>query len=353
MYFVHPQFKGFKLFLKKVSEAKLKQKLANFFPNQDIIFIDFGRSAFQVAIQNLKLENSEMLVPAYICDIFLPIFKHYNIKPIYLDIDLKTFNINPYEIDPKSSDGVKIKITPKTKSILVCHTYGNLADMNKILEIAKKHNLKVIEDCAHIFPIRISGDCAFFSFSKIMPTINGGMLICKKEIRIKILKYKGNLFNIIKFARLFPIIARVSEIFRAKGGQKESRGLSLPKKISKRALRVFNWYLDNFEERINKRTELAKYFQEKLQKLGFQTSPGTTYISALVPRDINRDELFNKIRKHNIFCSRIWYRPICPNLPNTTEAAKRIINFPLQNWFDKKDIDKMVKIINGILQNND
>jgi len=124
MYFVHPQFNKIKLFFKKISEADLKKKLAKFFPNYYIVFTDLGRSAFQLAVKFLNLENSEMLVPAYLCDIFLPIFKHYNVKPIYLDVNLDTFNIKPEDIENK--------ITPKTKSILVCHTYGNLADINKI-----------------------------------------------------------------------------------------------------------------------------------------------------------------------------------------------------------------------------
>ena len=79
--FVHPQIKlkNILTFLKPVDEERLKHKLSNFFPNQNIVFTDSGRSAFQIAIKELELENSEMLIPAYICDIFLPILKYYNI----------------------------------------------------------------------------------------------------------------------------------------------------------------------------------------------------------------------------------------------------------------------------------
>lgn len=343
MYFTHQQFNNLKPLFKKTSEAGLRKKLAKFFSNHNIIFTDLGRSAFQLAVKNLDLENSEMLVPAYICDIFLPIFKHYNIKPIYLDIDLKTFNIKPEDIENK--------ITPKTKSILVCHTYGLLVQMGKILEIAKKYNLKIIEDCAHVFPLKISGDCAFFSFSKLCPTINGGMLVCKKEFRTLLLnKFSSKPCNFIRFLRLFPFLAKLSEKFRKPDKSLSSTGLSLPQGTSKTSLKVFNWYLDNFEKQFSKRTKLAKYFQEKLKELGFQVSPGITYLSALVPENINRDELFRKLRKKNIFCSRIWHKPIYPNLPKTSEAAKRIINFPLQNWFTKKDIDKMIDRIKFCLK---
>ena len=341
MYFVHPQlqFKNILALLKPTSEEKLKHKLSKFFPNFNFVFTDLGRSAFQIAVKELDLEKSEMLVPAYICDIFLPIFEHYNIKPIYLDIDLKTFNIKLSEIETK--------ITPQTKSILVCHTYGLPNDMDKILEIAKKYNLKIIEDCAHCFPSSTSGqvgECAFFSLSKIMPTINGGLLVCKNSIKTELKRYKFRLRNIIKFLRLFPCLAKISEKFRSGEKTLATKKLSIPRQASKQSLKILNWYLDNFEEQISKRKEVAEYFHKKLQEIGFQSS-GITYVSALVPKNIDRDNLFNKLRKKNIFCSRIWHDPLFKDLPNTLEASKRIINFPLQDWFGKKDIDKIISCI--------
>lgn len=341
--FTHPQFKKLTLkpFLGKFSETDLKNKLAEIFPDFNIIFTDSGRSAFQVAIQNLNLENSEMLVPAYICDIFLPIFKHYNIKPIYIDIDLKNFHMDASLIENR--------ITPNTKSILVCHTYGIPVQMDKILEIAKKHNLKIIDDCAHLsfgdLPRAESrGDCAFFSFVKLMPAINGGMLISKNPIKTELKNYKFRLTNIIKFLRLFPCLAKISEKFRPIYSESKDLSMGIPRKASKGSLGVLNWYLDNFEEQISKRKELADYFHKKLREIDFQSS-GITYVSALVPKNINRDELFYKLRKKNIFCSKIWHNPLFKDLPNTLEASKRIINFPLQDWFGKKDIDKIISCI--------
>jgi dTDP-4-amino-4,6-dideoxygalactose transaminase len=344
MYFTHPQFKYFnlKLFLKGFFETDLKNKLNKIFPGSNIIFTDSGRSAFQVAIKELRLENSTMFVPAYICDVFLPIFKKYNIIPIYLDIDLKTFHAGISEIEEK--------ITSEVKSILVCHTYGLPVDLDKILGIAKKYNLKIIEDCAHISPPTYPekfGDYAFFSFSKICPNINGGMLVSKFPIKTDPLNYGFKLSDIIKFMRLYPTIAGFSEKFRK---ERETKNvISEPRKASKLSLNLFNYYLKSHEEQISERIKLAKYFQEKLLGLGFKVQDfknnSFTYLSALVPQNINRDELFNGLRKYNIFCSRIWQKPIYPKLPNTSEAAKRIINFPFQSWFTEKDINRILEII--------
>jgi len=355
MYFSHPQFKRFSLkaFGKSFSEAELRNKLAKIFPDRYIIFTDSGRSAFRVAIKELGLENSEMLIPAYICDIFKPILQYYNIKPIYLDINLKTFHAGLSDIETK--------ITPKTKSILICHTYGLPVEIDKILKIAENHNLKIIEDCAHL-PIGLPraesrGDCAFFSFAKLFPVVNGGMLISKRPMNIKLAKYKSKLSNLVKFLRLFPALTGLSERFRflrpVKGFQRENQGevqgeklREKPKRISKKSLKALNYYLNNHQNQISKRIELAKYFQEKLSVMGFKVQESNnnyfTYLSTLVPENINRDELFKKLRKKGIFCSRIWQNPLYLDLPNTAFAASRIINLPLQNWFTKKDIDKIV-----------
>jgi len=340
MYFVHPQLKSLKPLFKKTSDAGLKQKLAKFFPNRYILFTDSGRSAFRVAVKELGLENSEMLVPAYLCDIFLPIFQRYGIKPIFLDIDLKTFNINISEIEEK--------ITPQTKSILASHTYGTPNEMDKILEIAKKHNLKIIEDCAHAFGIKYQdkflgnfGDCAIFSLPKFLPVVCGGMLILKNPMEAKLKKPKFKFFNLIRFLRLFPFLATFSENFRSSYDDRKDN-LDIARQAPKTSLKIFDWYLENFEEQISKRKELADYFHKKLKEIGFQSS-GISYISALTPKSIDRDKLFYNLRKKNIFCSRIWHKPIYPDLPNAREAAERTINLPLQNWYTEKDIDYLVR----------
>lgn len=324
--------------------------MTKIFPGSNVIFTDSGRSAFQIAIRKLGLENSEMLVPAYICNIFLPIFEKYNIKPIYLDIDLKTFHINLSEIEKK--------ITPKTKSILICHTYGLPMELDKIAEIAEKYNLKIIEDCAHIAPPMSPekfGDCAFFSFAKICPNINGGMLISKTEIKTEISDYKPRLSNIVKFLRLFPVLANISENFRKEKPQ-AVENFREPQKASKLSLKLFDNYLESFEQKIRIRIELANYFQKKLIELGFELQKAEnntfTHISALVPRNIDRDRLFNNLRRYNIFCLRVWQKPIYPNLPNTSETAGRIINFPLQNWFTNKEITRIFEIIKSIISQN-
>ena len=104
-------------------------------------------------------------------------------KPVYADIDPKTFNIDPAKIESK--------ITSKTKAIYVVHYGGQMCDMDPIMAIAKKHNLYVLEDCAHAHGAKYKGrqagsigDIGCFSFHSLknMVTLGeGGMITTNND----------------------------------------------------------------------------------------------------------------------------------------------------------------------------
>lgn len=379
MYFIHPQIKLkkgnlkpiFNCFLKKPNLKSLENKFAFYFPNKKIIFTDMGRSGFQIIIEKLNLRNTQMLVPAYICDIFFPIFKKYNIQPIFLDIDLQTFNIKIEEIEQK--------LNPSVKSILIPHIYGLANDMEKILLIAQKHNLKIIEDCAHSFGAEYNnkylgnfGDAALFSLYKSFPICRGGIAVLPPHLKFKrdsLPKTKFNSRDFISFLNCFSFFAFLFKTFGGSntGGSVAKKMIKKEKsfqpcQINKISLNLFNYFLKNHQKNLKKRIELAIFFQQELKKLGFeiQNSENNSfcYLSVLCPKNLDRDILVKKMRKYKIFCTRIWHFPIILNpkvqkqynfnlnqFPNTIEASKRIINFPLQNHFEKKDIEKIIKKI--------
>lgn len=110
-------------------------------------------------------------------------------KPVYADIDPKTFNIDPKKIEEK--------ITDKTKAIYVVHYGGQMCDMGPIMEIAKKRNLKVLEDCAHTPGAEYKGkkagsigDLGCFSFHSLknMTTFEGGMLTTDSDEYAKLIQ---------------------------------------------------------------------------------------------------------------------------------------------------------------------
>ncbi len=120
---------------------------------------------------------------------------HTGATPVLVDCDRATMNIDPVLIESR--------ITRRTKALMVVHMCGRSCEMDPILEIARKHNLKVIEDCAHAIeatyhghPAGLMGDAGCFSFypTKSITTGDGGMVISRHRdliARVKLLSYNG------------------------------------------------------------------------------------------------------------------------------------------------------------------
>lgn len=374
MYFVHPQIKLNKAakaklsLIKPVNLEKLTKKLSFYFPEKQFVFTDMGRGAFRVIIEKIGLQGTEMLLPAYICDIFYPILKSYNIKPIFLDIDLKTFHINSEEISNK--------ITPATKAILICHTYGLPADIQSIRK-AVNNRVVIIEDCANSFGAKQNnvytgnlGDVSFFSLYKQFPTLRGGMLVCPKDWKVQLPKTFFNLRDFISFLNYFSLFAFLFKRFGSGVAPKILRKEKLqePGGINRASLNLFSDFFGGFEKTLENRRKSALLFQAELEKLEFEVQEPKDsvfcYLSALVPKNIaeKRDEIVQRLKKHKVFCTRIWHTPIVLNqeaqkeyqinlseFPNTAEAARRIINFPLQNHYSKKDVRKITTAVKKVI----
>jgi len=351
MYFVHPQIK-----LKELKKVNLSERLPFYFPGKQVVFTDMGRSAFKIIAENLNLQGSDLLMPAYICDVFTPVLQQYNIRPVFLDIDLKTFHIKKEEI--------RKKITKKTKAIFICHTYGLPFDVDALRkELQGFQKISIIEDCAHAFGAGAGnkGEAAFFSLYKQFPTVRGGILVCPKDWQVSLPKTSFNLRDFVSFLNYFPAFAFLFKRYGSEIAPKVVRREKMPDpaSLNKRSLCLFSRSLGYFEKSLEKRKELALFFQQELKKLGFevQEDKGNVFclLSALVPKDLQdkRDEIVKELRKHRIFCIRIWKDPIVldkERFPNTFEAAKRVINFPLQNHHTKKDVNKMMAALSYILK---
>lgn len=118
------------------------------------IFCNSGTSALQIALATLKEiygyeDGDEVIVPALTFVATGNIVLHANLKPVFVDVDPYTFNINPKLIEEK--------ITPRTRAIIPVHLMGLPCNMPEIMEIAKKHNLQVIEDSCETVLAKING----------------------------------------------------------------------------------------------------------------------------------------------------------------------------------------------------
>lgn len=138
---------------------------------------EYGRTALYFILKALDLpKGSEIICPALTFWVVPEITRVAGLKPVFADIDPYTFTIDPAAIERA--------ITPNTRAILPTHLYGLPCDMDPIMALAKKHNLKVIEDCAHSLGATYNGqmtgtfgDASFFSFQGFKPlnTFGGGL----------------------------------------------------------------------------------------------------------------------------------------------------------------------------------
>jgi dTDP-4-amino-4,6-dideoxygalactose transaminase len=179
--------------------------------------------------------------------------------PVFVDIEPETFNLDPAKIEAA--------ITPRTKAIMLVHLFGHPADMDAILKIAKKHNLKVIEDAAHAPGVKYKGryvgaigDVGGFSFNyhKHIHTGEGGLLVTQDKdiaMRCQLIRNHGEncteAYGVNDISNTIGSNYRLTEIQAAVGS-------------------VQMTYLGDY---IAHRNKLAKYFSERVSKFDGITAP--------------------------------------------------------------------------------
>ncbi len=170
---------------------ELENKFSQYFGVKNAISFSSGRVGLYAILKSIidlqpttyNLQPVEVILQAYTTTALPLAIKQAGFTPVYVDIKENTYNIDPNKIESK--------ITGRTKAIIVQHTFGIPAEIDKISEICKKHNLFLIEDCAHSLgaefggkKIGTFGDAAFFSFGrdKIISSTSGGMVIAKDNV---------------------------------------------------------------------------------------------------------------------------------------------------------------------------
>ena len=260
-------------------------------------------------------------------------------RPVFVDSEAETWNIDPKQIEKK--------ISHKTKGIIVVHLYGHPVNMEPIIKIAKKHDLFVVEDAAEahgaLYKNRVVGsigDIGTFSFfgNKIVTTGEGGMVVTNNDKlaeKIRFLKGQG-----VDPGRRywFPIIGY------------NYRMTNIQAAIGLAQLEKFSWHL-------SKRREIANMYYKYLDELtGFIELPvekewarHSFWMFSILLRDsvkVSRDEFMQLLEKDGIETRPIFYpMHILPpyeekavNFPVATRVASRGLNLPTHALLKEKDI---------------
>lgn len=271
------------------------------------------------------------------------------IKPVFVDIDPQTGNIDP--------DKIEAAITPKTTAIMPVHVYGKPCDTKRIQEIADKYGLKVIYDAAHAFGVEVggesilnAGDMSTLSFhaTKVFNTIEGGALVMHDEQTKKRIDYLKN----FGFAGETEVVAP---------------GINSKMDEVRSAYGLLN--LKQTDKAIEARRHVAVRYREALREVDGITfmddMPGVKHNYSYFPIFVDaerygmtRDELYFKMREHNVLGRRYFYPLISTfstyrglesatpeNLPNAHRMADSVICLPMHHALSDEDIQRIMELI--------
>ena len=271
------------------------------------------------------------------------------IKPVFVDIDPRTGNLDPNKIEAG--------ITPKTTAILPVHVYGKPCDIDAIQAVADKYGLKVIYDAAHAFGVEVNGesilnagDISTLSFhaTKVFNTIEGGAMImhdAKTKQRIDYLKNFG-------FA-----------------GETEVVGPGINSKMDevRSAYGLLN--LKQVDAAIAARKKVAMAYRDALRNVEgitfWDDMPGVKHNYSYFPIFVDaekygmtRDELYFKMKDQGVWGRRYFYPLISEfstyrglesakpeNLPQATKMAESVICLPMHHALSEEDCSRVIDVI--------
>lgn len=359
----------------------------NFFNVSFAISFNSGRSCLFAILKSLDIgRGDEVLIQAFTCVAVPNSIIWSGAKPVYVDIDLDlTINIADLER----------KITKKTKAIVVQHTFGIPAKIDKILEIAKKHRISVIEDCAHVLgetyknkKLSTFGDVSFFSFGrdKAFSSVFGGMCIVKdKNLAKRIRKMQKNsenssffwtlqqifhpiafsfilpLYNFFSLGKLLLVILQKIKFLSLAVSKEEKLAKSRP--FVRKMPNALSYLALEQLKRINffnkKRTLISDFYIKEfgVSKLKIPYSESVSFLRfpLLVER---RDDLIFNLKKKNIYIDKWYSNVIDPrgvdfekiyykkgSCPNAEVISQQIINLPTSPTMTKEDVQKIVYLV--------
>ena len=271
------------------------------------------------------------------------------IKPVFVDIDSRTCNLDPEKIEAA--------ITPKTTAIMPVHCYGKPCDTKAIQSIADKYGLKVIYDAAHAFGVKVdgesilkAGDMSTLSFhaTKVYNTIEGGALVMHDERTKKRIDYLKNFGFSGETTVVAPgINSKMDEVRAAYG--------------------LLN--LRQVDQAISSRHRVADRYREALREVDgitfFDDIPRVRHNYSYFPIFIDaekfgmtRDELYFKMRENKVLGRRYFYPLISTfstyrslessnpkYLPVATKMADEVICLPMHHELSVSDIKRVLEVI--------
>jgi dTDP-4-amino-4,6-dideoxy-D-glucose transaminase len=332
---------------------ELEAALCKYLGVENISLFTNGTIALITALQALKIKG-EVITTPYTFAATAHSLLWNDIKPVFVDVDPKTCNINPKQIEAA--------ITPNTTAILPVHCYGTPCDVSAIQRIADDYSLKVIYDAAHAFGVKTSqgksilnhGDLSILSFhaTKIFNTFEGGAIVSRDAKTKKYIDYLKN----FGFANETTIVApgingKMSEINAAMGLLQ----LKHTSKVIQRRKYLTERYIDGLSNITGVSTPNKK--QDFISNY--------SYFPIFIDNSyaLSRDELYEGLSASGIRGRRYFYPLVSEhsmyrciptsnieNLKNAYELSRKVICLPLYPDLTEEQQDRIIeKVANSKL----
>jgi dTDP-4-amino-4,6-dideoxygalactose transaminase len=328
---------------------QLEDELSNYLGVKNISLFTNGTIALVTALQALRITGEVITTPySFVATAHSLLWN--GIKPVFVDIDPITLNLDPAKIEAA--------ITPQTTAIMPVHCYGYPCDVDAIQKIADNYNLRVIYDAAHAFGVQCHcgsvlnhGDLSVLSFhaTKVFNTFEGGAIICpdiKTKQRIDHLKNFGFVDEVTVVAP--GINGKMSELNSAFGLLQ----------------------LKHVEEVFTRRKNIDATYRKALKSIkGITCLNGiglgvsnNSYFPIMVQEayPLTRDALYEKLKANNIIARRYFY-PLISNFPMyrslpsanrsnlsvANDAADKVLCLPI---YPQLDSEQQLRVITTIIE---
>jgi len=328
---------------------RLERALCEYLGIEHIALFSNGTLALVTALQALRITGEVITTPySFVATAHSLLWN--GIKPVFVDIDPETLNLDPCKIEAA--------ITDQTTAIMPVHCYGHPCNVDAIQKIADNYNLRLIYDAAHAFGVKDEGgsilrhgDLSVISFhaTKVFNTFEGGAIVCpdaKTKQRIDHLKNFGFVDEMTVVAA--GINGKMSELNAALGILQ----------------------LKYIEEAMARRKAVAAMYRELLADVpgircvaeNGEKVANFSYFPILVERDypMSRDALYQVLRENNIYARRYFFPLISDfpmyrglpssqrdNLPVAASVADRVLCLPIYPDLEEEQIHSIVLIISG------
>jgi len=325
--------------------AEFEKTVAAYHGVPEAIGVASGTDALHLAVEALGIgEGDEVITTPFTFFATAEAVIYTGATPVFVDIEPETMNLDPAQVEAK--------ITKNTKAILPVHIFGHPADMDRIMELAKNHDLHVIEDCAQSFGADIRGrktgsfgDAGCFSFypSKNLGAFGDGGMVTLSDTgladRIKMLRNHGS-----RGAYRHESVGFNSRLDELQAG----------------ILLVKFKRIDAYNRKRRENAALYnKFISDAVRKPVEQ--PGMTHVyHQYTIRSPRRDEIRNRLNHGGI--SSVVYYPIPLHLqealsflgykkgdfPVAEEAAEKVLSLPMYPELEEKTIREIAEIINNV-----